>query len=110
MAVVISAAVYRVDSAEGADSVAASRVEDSVAASAVDLAADSTDSAGGSAVLTGSGDLGEDSDASGSDSTGIFPLASDLILFYTATGILTTDPVTPAITARALTVGMRIRT
>ena len=110
MAVVISAAVYQVDSAEGADSVAASRVEDSVAASAVDLAAGSMASAGGSAVLTASEDLGEDSGSSGPDSTGILPLASDLILSSTATDILSTDPATPAITARALTVGKRIRT
>ena len=71
-------------------------------------------SAGGPTVLTGSatsgsGDLGEDSGSSGSDSTG-FPLASDLILSSTATDILTMDPASPAITARALTVGMRIRT
>jgi len=57
-----------------------------------------------SADLTGSAtsgslDLDEDSDASGSDSTGIFPLASDLILSSTATDILTTDPATPAIAA-----------
>ena len=71
-----------------------------------------------SAVLTASEDLGEDSGSSGPDSTGILPLASDLILSSTATDILSstatdilsTDPATPAITARALTVGIRIRT